>query len=536
MNQCKKVSLVLAILLSSLHLIYPQHMDWSDLRTGKEKVGYKSCWEIDYSRVIVYNEKKINRPIMINVWYPAKEYNDTSMPYKDYFDIESKRSILKKITNDYKEYNLSVLSYQMIGKPVKNLNRIEKRALNNFLDQKITVKKDAILKEGKFPLIIYHQGFEASFEDNALLAQFLASNGYVVIGSSFFKENTDKSLGIDGREQSVQDIQFLINYASKLENLDISNIALIGHSGGAQASILAKSNTSNSIKAVVSIETTQETFGLSDPRWNNFTKPVLEQLSNVNGSILAFTNHKAVFQLYDLMSLSNRYYITFPETLNHNEYISQGIFSNHLNFEIKKNEQLNLSNQIDEINEDRLNYIKVNNYTLDFIQWKLKGIKPLKETFKEDEYNKSINLNLPFVQAVPIGKNSPISYSFNSNKLPTPRQVWKMVRSNNTDSLMFTLIQFKNIHSGNPIYNDIFAFALISQLIEEKKLDDARQLFSFYEKEKIPVTKRFISLGKFSIMLQNEDYAKRCFSNLLKLDSDNQEAKKELKRLKTKYN
>ncbi|MEM1337560.1 MAG: hypothetical protein AAF634_08850 [Bacteroidota bacterium] len=414
---------------------------------------------------------------------------------------------------------------------MQDLSEIEQKALDNFLDQKTTVKKEAKRKAGKFPLILYHQGFGASFEDNAVLAQFLASNGYVVIGSSFFKKTPDQSLGIDGGEQSIKDIHYLINYASQLENVDISRIALIGHSGGAQAALLAKSNTRNGIKAVVSIETTQEPFGLSDTRWNSFTKPVLEKRSNVNSSLLAFTDHKAVFQLYDLLLLADRYYVTFPESLNHNEYIAQGVFANHLNFEIQKNEKADVQQQRNELEEDVINYTKVNNYILDFLQWKLKNSTPLTATFEDDGYSQLTDFKNPFVQVVPVGKSTPMSYTFHQNKLPTPRQVWGMVRSKNTDSLIFTLDHFKTDHLTDPIYNDTFAFALISQLIEEKNLEDAQKLFQFYESEKIPVTERFISLGKFSIMMRKEDYAQKCFKNLLMVDPENSKAKNELKKL-----
>lgn len=508
---------------------YTQDINWTALDIGEEKVGYKSSWTVDYSRVLIHDVDTLNRPILVNVWYPAKKNNDKSMVYRNYFDIEPNHIIFKNIAEKYKNYNLSILSYELLGKERSDFNEIEEKAFQNFLNKKISVKRNAEFKNGKFPLIIYHQGLGASFEDNAVLAQFLASNGYIVIGSSFFKKNA-RSLGIDGNEQSIKDIHFLINYASKLENVDVSNIALIGHSAGAQASMLAKANTNNLIKAVVSIETTQETFGLSDTRWDNFTKPILEKLSNINGSILAFTDHKAVFQLYDLMISSDRYYITFPESLNHNEYISQGIFANYINFEILKN---NSPNQLNKANVDLSNYIKINNYILDFVQWKLKSIKPFPKTFEECEYVKLTDFKNPFIQLVQTGNNSAPSYTFNLNKLPTPRQVWKMAFSNNTDSLIFTLNHFKKSYSKDPIYHDIFAFALISQLIEDNYLEEAKRLFNFYENEKKPVSERFISLSKFSTMMRKEDYARKSLINLLKVDPANINAKKELDKIKS---
>lgn len=508
-------------------------IDWSTLKFGKHKVGFRSSWKIDYSRTVVYDGNKINRPILVNIWYPSEDSaEEESASYMDYFDIESSETGLVNITKDYKAYNLSILSNALIGKSKTNFTKVEGSIFNKFLQARIAIQKGATSKKGKYPLIIYHQGNGTSFEDNSILAQFLASNGYVVIGSSFFKENIN-SFSIDGNEQSVQDIYYLINYASKLQNVDITNIALMGHSAGAQASFRAKSNTDNLIKVVVSIDTTQETFGLSDTRWDNFTKPVIKNISSMNGSILGFADHKAIFQLYDLMSSADRYYITFPETLNHDEYISQGIFTNFLNLEIQENHKRAASHQHSKFEEDQSNYIKVNNYILDFIQWKLKNIEPPENTFKDSEYVKSFDFKHPFIQNVPINKISAEPYSFDAHKLPTPRQIWSMARTNDIDSLIFTLNHFKRTNAKNPIYHDIFAFALISQLIAEDHLKDAKRIFNFYKEEKTPITERFISLGKFSIMMGSKDYAQKCFSNLLKLEPENAEAKIELEKIQS---
>lgn len=534
-NGKTSVCLAIFVFVIMVNKSLSQIIDPTYLSFGSEDVGFKSTWETDYSQAYIYDGVYINRPILINLWYPAIYNENIKMSYGDYFDFDVKSVTLNHLSRDYVKYNLATLSFQIFGKEPEELSEIENEVLQKFLKRKIDVKKNAVEKDGKFPLIIYHQGFGASFEDNALLCQFLASNGYVVIGSSFF-HNSDEDFGVMGGEQSVKDIYYLINYASALDNVDISNVALIGHSGGAQASILAKSTKNNLIKAVVSLETTQETFGLADTRWNGYTKPVLEKLTNMNGSLLAFAEHKAVFQLFDLMTAADRYYVTFPETLNHNEYISQGIFANHLNFEVQKKEGNGPSNQVDNLKQDLINYCKVNNYILDFLQWKLKHIEPNPEIFKKDEYLKSTNFKYPMVQTVPAGEESPLTYDLESSIMPSPRQVWSMARSIPMDALIHILGHFKESDSKSPIYNDIFAFALIAQLIEEGRISDAKKLFDFYEVQGIPVRERFISLGKFSILMQRKVYAKKCFINLLKVDPNNPDAKNELKRMSSTNN
>lgn len=527
----QKTILLLSILWGPLFLVQGQDENWAALPFGQEKVGFKSVWETDYSRAYRYKGDFMNRPILINLWYPAEDQDGQDMSYGDYFDLRSTDTLLDELSKEYVAYNMATLAYQFFGKEPNELNESENSALQTFLKQKIPVQKNALEKSARYPLIIYHQGFGASYEDNALLAQFLASHGFVVIGSSYF-HNSDQDFGVMGGAQSVKDISYLINYASKLDLIDASNIALVGHSGGAQASVLAKSNTVNLIKAVVSLETTQETFGLADTRWDSYTQPALDKLSNMNGALLAFADHKAVFELFDMMTAADRYYVTLPETLNHDEYIAQGIFANQVRIQLQKSQGKNLDLLLETSHEDLLNYVKVNTYILDFLQWKLKKIEPLVHTFKEDTHLKTTKYNHPMVQKVGPGEKGPLPYLFDSNTLPSPRQVWSLARSHKIDSLLQVLGYFKRANAMAPIYDDIFAFALISQLIEENRAPDAKKLFDFYEAAAIPVSERFISLGKFSILMQRKGYAQRCFRNLLKMDVDNPEAKNELEKIK----
>src|SRR5512138_3513847 len=53
---------------------------WDKLTPGPHAVGFKSLWQLDYSRrynmtyddMTVYASDKPPRPILVNIWYPAK--------------------------------------------------------------------------------------------------------------------------------------------------------------------------------------------------------------------------------------------------------------------------------------------------------------------------------------------------------------------------------------------------------------------------------------------------------------------------------
>jgi len=87
---------------------------------------------------------------------------------------------------------------------------------------------------GPFPLVVYHGGLGSSFEDNAALCAYLASHGYVVLGSAFPRAD-GRSLNIDGFHGSAEDVQFLVRWADAHAFTDARRVGLVGHSAGAQA-------------------------------------------------------------------------------------------------------------------------------------------------------------------------------------------------------------------------------------------------------------------------------------------------------------
>ena len=71
---------------------------WGRLRPGPHAVGFNSAWELDYSRAynMIFEDKtayasgKAPRPILINIWYPARRPDDPRpMRQRDYLAIET---------------------------------------------------------------------------------------------------------------------------------------------------------------------------------------------------------------------------------------------------------------------------------------------------------------------------------------------------------------------------------------------------------------------------------------------------------------
>jgi hypothetical protein len=131
------------------------------------------------------------------------------MPHRDYLEIQSADPLLAKFSTKLAEYNRATIAKEVMGKPAKELTDREKLLLDQFLDTPTACVRNAPPVDGKFPLVIYHSGHGSSFEDNSVLCEFLASHGFIVLGSAFQKSDRT-SLGVDGGHTSVRDMEFLI--------------------------------------------------------------------------------------------------------------------------------------------------------------------------------------------------------------------------------------------------------------------------------------------------------------------------------------
>src|SRR5262249_38182847 len=199
---------------------------WGKLPPGPYTVGFKSLWQLDYSRRynMTFDDKtsyapgKAPRPILINIWYPAKPAGNTKpMTHRGYLDIQSSDPRLAKFSGKLAEYDHAVIAKETFDKPIKELTEMEKLLLDHFLDTPTACIRNALPADGKFPLVIYHSGNGSSFEDNSVLCEFLASHGYVVFGGAF-QEPSGKSFNVDNGQ--TRDFEYLIAFSKNQPNVD----------------------------------------------------------------------------------------------------------------------------------------------------------------------------------------------------------------------------------------------------------------------------------------------------------------------------
>ena len=233
------------------------------LSLGNYAVGFKSICVFDKSRnydlscgdsAYSLTNKELGRPILINIWYPSYETNQTPLKIKDFFEFpstENTAAFFKKLKDfQFKSSQEYAVEVNMKKKDLNCIydtsynarQKLKTEIFNNYINSTTISCRNASPIEGDFPIIIYHQGLGGTIDENYLLLEYLASNGYIVINSAF--QIADGSgyeggwfTGVGDYYESFSDLNFIINYCRQ-NNISKSNqVMLSGHSYGANCAI-----------------------------------------------------------------------------------------------------------------------------------------------------------------------------------------------------------------------------------------------------------------------------------------------------------
>ena len=116
LTSIKKFKLVFSIsiilILCYAPVIAQKKMLYPNIEKGKYDIGFKTLIDFDYSRTYNLNypndtssQKNDPRPIIINIWYPAKTNpKDKPMFYGDYIKIQSQDVTLKTFIKRIEDY------------------------------------------------------------------------------------------------------------------------------------------------------------------------------------------------------------------------------------------------------------------------------------------------------------------------------------------------------------------------------------------------------------------------------------------------
>lgn len=506
---------------------------WGTLTPGEYVVGFSSEVALDHGRRYVTSfdggatyggEGKAPRPILVNLWYPAASgaARRPAMPHGAYFELEPDGVATRAWTAALAAYAMDVVADLTFGAPVADLDEGARAEWRRFLSTPTACRRDAPPADGAFPLVVYHSGAGSSYEDNAVLCEYLASHGYVVVGSAF-PEADGSGFGVDAGDGSVRDIEFLIRFVSRRPFVDWSRIALAGHSAGAQASLRALCRPDAAADAVVLLDTTLDYYGLSVPTFEPIVSHVLEQVAELDRPMLVAAGPEASFVLLDRLSAAPRTYLTIPE-LGHDEYTAQGVL------------RLRLLGWLDSAHPDpartddlsraeavQAHYVALAQAVRSFLDAELRGERAPFEALCAGLATHALGGADLVVEQAAIGATEPPAYDRRAGRPPTPRQLRPLLDEVGVDALGDLLREGYEVNPTSPIYSsNMLVGSWLHDLVTAGRLEEARavrRIFSEYDVDGLG-TLRF--LARMSGLLGRPERAREILEVAAAIDPDDE--------------
>jgi dienelactone hydrolase len=185
------------------------------------------------------------RPMQTVIWYPS-EKGGQPVKYDEYLRLVGWETDFERSPAEQTRTVDAWLQMVTDGKRKAQVESERRRSM--------WAVRDALPKAGKFPVVIYAPSYNNTAFENADIAEFLASHGYIVIAAPT-AGTTSRWIKKDLMHAELQaaDIRFLIDYARTLPQADMARVAVAGFSWGGLSNVLAAARDER-IKALVCID------------------------------------------------------------------------------------------------------------------------------------------------------------------------------------------------------------------------------------------------------------------------------------------
>jgi len=479
------------------------------LAPGPFAVGFRSTWGFDEGRTYrtafddgaTYGAEKSPRPVLVQMWYPAREStagrSAAPMPHGRYFAIESDEPRLARLAPALASYARGIFVEQVMGEPESALDERERAELAEALAEPTLCHAGAEPLAGPFPIVVYHCGAGSSFEDNAFLCAWLASHGYVVLGSAFPRAD-GSTLGIDAGRGSAEDVQFLVRWGRVLSFVDPRHVALVGHSAGAQAMFRAMAQPGCVGDALVLLDTTQDYYALGLPLHVELVRDVTEGVAALTHPMLVAASPEAIFALCDTLVNAERTYFTVPE-LGHDEFISQG----HQRLERIGAHALAVPAEADATEvartpQVRASYRELCEVVLSFLDAELLDLRA--DFDARLEHESAWSPARACLVRVPRGTSAPEPYDLETaDAPPTPRQFRWLLEEKGAELACAVLERFHDEVPRGPVYTStMMAGSLLYALAQHGRADEAKLYYEALEKIPLRVLGLYEFIADFS--------------------------------------
>jgi dienelactone hydrolase len=289
---------------------------WGNLHKGQFDVGFKVIGIFDSTRYEgIY-------PLQISIWYPSEKNNASSyLTYKDYLLLTANEKSLTPITEEIAEGAIADF------KSFVTSNGVAGKAFDIWMSEKMEGVINAKPINEEFPLILLAQGNFQTAYNQAILAEYLASHGYIVATSPsptrILGPIKDNNLVLKFAETQYHDLLLTYNQLSNDLSVDTNKIGLIGYSFGARGAFLFLLNHD---AVFVSLD-----GGIANKQGKDWLDSVSFSVGEIKTPILHFfqevdTLVQPDFDLLRSLTSSERYLVKV-DSIYHIQFSSLGFIS-----------------------------------------------------------------------------------------------------------------------------------------------------------------------------------------------------------------
>lgn len=227
---------------------------WGELAPGPFPVGFRVSYRLDKSRVWdsapdSLRRGEFTRPIRISVWYPARPARGArAMKHRQYFHHRAPNPYFARLDSIIETADVDPTRRFIFGG--------SDSLFQAFLALETAAFHNAPVAPGSFPLIAYSEGYNNRSQDNTVLAEYLASHGYVVatvpqVGT----RSTRLTLRIHpvDLETQARDVEFAIGVMQDFPSVHRDKLGLLGYSMGGVIALWIAGRNPN-VDAVVGLD------------------------------------------------------------------------------------------------------------------------------------------------------------------------------------------------------------------------------------------------------------------------------------------
>src|SRR5215470_2254911 len=223
----------------------PPALPWTALQPGVYAVGYRVLYEFDRSRTwhatrgdgAPFSPDERGRPVRVSLWYPAGATDGLrKMKIVDYVHPQGPASFAD--ANRALEARDRRVLAEMVPEKSSQL----------LLNTGVRAHAGAPFAKGRFPVVLYSGGVNSYTLSNAILAELLASHGYIVVAAPPLgpsDDETEQRYSPAELQTSARDLEFAWSAVRSLPNVDRSRLGAFGHSLGGTVALLVSLRNAN---------------------------------------------------------------------------------------------------------------------------------------------------------------------------------------------------------------------------------------------------------------------------------------------------